>query len=164
MRKKGSLNLSMNAIVILILAITLLGLGLSFMRGLFKQMEGKVNEAVSAQELSNPPTMDNVLTTAPGDITLRKSEVGEIIIAYMSTYAGEDSCSLDIDNTGGAVVADLKWSSSSTNMQQDQINKWTVGVDNVDGATTGTELQTATMTCTVSSTSYTKDIIITFTD
>ena len=56
-RKKASLNLSINAIGILILAITMLGLGLTFMRGLFKQMEGKVSEAVSASELTNPPTI-----------------------------------------------------------------------------------------------------------
>ncbi len=35
MKKRGSLNLSINAIVILILAITMLGLGLSFMRNIF---------------------------------------------------------------------------------------------------------------------------------
>ena len=33
--KKGSLELSINAIVILIMAITMLGLGLGFMKGLF---------------------------------------------------------------------------------------------------------------------------------
>ena len=35
MKKKGSLTLSINAIVVLILAITMLGLGLSFMRNIF---------------------------------------------------------------------------------------------------------------------------------
>ena len=35
MRKRGSLNLSINAIVVLILAITMLGLGLAFMRNIF---------------------------------------------------------------------------------------------------------------------------------
>ena len=34
-QKKGALNLSINAIVILILAITMLGLGLAFMRNIF---------------------------------------------------------------------------------------------------------------------------------
>ena len=40
MSKKGSLNLSINAIVVLILAITMLGLGLGFMKTMF----GKVSE------------------------------------------------------------------------------------------------------------------------
>ena len=34
-KKRGSLQLSINAIVILILAITMLGLGLSFIKGIF---------------------------------------------------------------------------------------------------------------------------------
>ncbi|MDP7610765.1 MAG: hypothetical protein QGH19_03290, partial [Candidatus Woesearchaeota archaeon] len=88
--KKGSLNLSMNAIVVLILAITMLGLGLTFMRGLFKQATERVTEAVSAQELVNPPTVDSPLTAAPGDITIRTKEVGKIIVAYLSQYSGVD--------------------------------------------------------------------------
>lgn len=160
--RKASLSLSMNAIVILILAITLLGLGLSFMRGLFTQMEERVSEAVSAQELANPPTRDNVLTTAPGDITLRKAEVGEIIIAFMSTYPGTDSCYLGIAQTAGASVATPKYSGTATNIDQDKIRKWTVGI--VSTGTTGTGLYTATMNCTASDpdTTYTKDIVVTF--
>jgi len=38
MRKKGALELSINAIVIVILAMTLLGLGLGFVRGLFNKV------------------------------------------------------------------------------------------------------------------------------
>tara|TARA_Y100000310_G_scaffold82580_1_gene79184 strand:- start:236 stop:589 length:354 start_codon:yes stop_codon:yes gene_type:complete len=44
MHKKASLNLSINAIVILILAITMLGLGLAFMRNIFGQATGEFSE------------------------------------------------------------------------------------------------------------------------
>jgi hypothetical protein len=44
MNKKASLNLSINAIVILILAITMLGLGLAFMRNIFGQATGEFTE------------------------------------------------------------------------------------------------------------------------
>jgi len=47
MNKKGDLSLSINAIVILILAITMLGLGLAFMRNIFNQA-GEQITAVSA--------------------------------------------------------------------------------------------------------------------
>jgi len=43
-QKKGSLQLSINAIVILILAITLLGLGLGFIKGMFKGTLGKLTK------------------------------------------------------------------------------------------------------------------------
>lgn len=69
MKKRGSLNLSINAIVILILAITMLGLGLTFMREIFggateeftkvsgtveKQMIDQMRESNSVIELSRP--------------------------------------------------------------------------------------------------------------
>ena len=49
---KGDLSLSINAIVILILAITMLGLGLAFLRGTFKKTTGeftKVSETIKNQ-------------------------------------------------------------------------------------------------------------------
>jgi len=69
MKKRGSLNLSINAIVVLILAITMLGLGLSFMRNIFggateeftkvsgtveKQMIDQMKESNKVVDLSNP--------------------------------------------------------------------------------------------------------------
>ncbi|MCK5107704.1 MAG: hypothetical protein KAQ83_03175 [Nanoarchaeota archaeon] len=69
MRKRGSLNLSINAIVVLILAITMLGLGLAFMRNIFggateefqktsgeieKQMIDQMKESNKVVSLSRP--------------------------------------------------------------------------------------------------------------
>ncbi len=51
MRKKGSLQLSINAIVILILAITLLGLGLGFIKKQFGTVTAKFEEA--SQDIEN---------------------------------------------------------------------------------------------------------------
>ena len=42
--KKGGLQISINAIVILILAITVLGIGLGFIRGMFQQTIGQLGE------------------------------------------------------------------------------------------------------------------------
>ena len=50
MRKKGSLNLSVNAIVILILAITMLGLGLGFVKGMFGKVSGQLEEKISQEQ------------------------------------------------------------------------------------------------------------------
>ena len=67
--KKASLNLSINAIVILILAITMLGLGLAFMRNIFgsatqefeevggtvkKQMIDQMKESTKIVDISRP--------------------------------------------------------------------------------------------------------------
>ncbi len=154
-KKKGSLSLSMNAIVILILAITLLGLGLSFMRGLFKQMEVKTQAAVSAQELSNPPTSDNPITTAPGTITLRESERGKILMAFMNMGPGtkycqlnmEDGDGLDISPSGTSGIKNIViFNAGISQMAQDQINTWTLSVDgSIPG--TGTQIVTAKVCC-----------------
>ena len=162
--KKGSLNLSMNAIVVLILAITMLGLGLTFMRGLFKQATERVTEAVSAQELVNPPTVDSPLTAAPGDLTMRTKDVGKIIVAYLSQYSGVDECTLTISATpAGIDVVTIAANNQAVFMQQDQINTWTVALTSIDGSATGTGIYTATMACSTSSTSYNKDIVVTVT-
>ncbi len=61
-RKKADLSLSINAIVILILAITVMGLGLTFIRGLFKGATEKLGGALEAAELKNPPSAEKQLT------------------------------------------------------------------------------------------------------
>src|SRR3989344_3329798 len=154
--KKADLSLSINAIVVLILAITMLGLGLTFMRGLFKQATEKVEAAVSAQELTNPPTIDNPLTVAPSELTLRKDKKDKITIAFLNTGA-ERICALSAPIFGiGAASASLTYNMNGATMKTDQINTWTVGVS--AGATAGTDLFTLTMTCMADK--YTKDIVI----
>ena len=60
--KKADLSLSINTIVILILAITVMGLGLTFIRGLFKGAQEKLGGALQATELDNPPTAEKPIT------------------------------------------------------------------------------------------------------
>lgn len=50
MNKKGSLNLSINAIVVLILAITMLGLGLTFMKTMFGKVTTQFEDISSELE------------------------------------------------------------------------------------------------------------------
>ena len=152
--------MSMNAIVILILAITMLGLGLTFMRGLFKQATEKLTEAVTAKELVNPPTEDNPLTTAPGELTLRlNKESGKIIVAYMNSLSSDDSCKLSVGaavGSSGIAVDQISYYSSDVKMKPEQINTWTIGVD---PTADGTVIFPITMACT--NHDYRKDIVIT---
>ena len=60
--RKASLNLSINAIVVLILAITMLGLGLGFIRTMFKGATSKLGSAVEGVSLKNPADASNPLT------------------------------------------------------------------------------------------------------
>lgn len=178
--KKSSLSLSINAIVILILAITMLGLGLTFMRGLFKQATEKVEAAVSAQELTNPPTIDNVMTISPGKTTKRLKDVGKVLVAFMNTGA-ESYCALSVyNNSGVKMVPDgsdmviYNDGATTSKMTIDQINTWTISIlaDLTDAGTT--EVYTALMcchltdgdkaeSCDTESTQFKKDFVVTYT-
>lgn len=68
MDKKGALELSVNAIVILIIAISMLGLGLGFVRGMFGKTSGQFEELIGAEQ--DPPT-----PTGSDPITLSKERV-----------------------------------------------------------------------------------------
>ncbi|MFH1174270.1 MAG: hypothetical protein V1725_04000 [archaeon] len=57
-RKKGSLELSVNAIVVLVMAIAVLGLGLAFIRGLIQKGQEKFDTIISGTELENPARAD----------------------------------------------------------------------------------------------------------
>ncbi len=169
--KKSALNLSINAIVILILAITMLGLGLTFMRGLFKQATTKVEAAVSAQELVNPPTVDSPLTVAPAEISVRSGKQDKSTAAFLNTK-GTVLCQLDDASKGGGGTASVVLNKNPSKMTTDQINTWTISVT---GTTEGTQLYTLTMSCGVdddlSTTlesgeiddTYTRDVVITIT-
>ena len=67
-RKKASLNISVEAIIILIFAITMLGLGLGFIRGMF----GKVTTQLE-QQIANEPEPFSPTSTTP--ITVSRESI-----------------------------------------------------------------------------------------
>ena len=74
MNKKGSLELSVNAIVILILAITMLGLGLGFMKGMFGKVSAKVDTAIGGTDIQNPATAENPFVLVSKDAIIKRGE------------------------------------------------------------------------------------------
>ena len=80
--KKADLSLSINAIVVLILAITMLGLGLAFLRGTFKktteqfaEVSGTVKEQITEEIKSKGEKL--FIRGAP-EIDVRKGETKEV--------------------------------------------------------------------------------------
>lgn len=87
--KKGDLSISVNAIVILIIAVVALGLILMFMQGMFKKAGGKIEQAIGLGELDNPPSIENPITLTPSEISLRVgSDPQTLILNFMSTGSG----------------------------------------------------------------------------
>ena len=105
MNKNGSLELSVNAIVVLILAITMLGLGLGFMKGMFGKVSQNVDTAIGQNQLTNPPTVNNPFTLSSNQISLARGATQTITLAYYNEgngdvdFAPEYGCS-PVDVTG----------------------------------------------------------------
>jgi len=181
--KKASLSLSLNAIVILILAVAMLGLGLAFIRGIFKNVTGKVDEAVSIADLTNPPTRDRPITMTPPRVELRSNEKFNIKVAFLNTLDDGKEFKLTIlpsgtDATNHPEVCTvaapcnipLVFNEQSVTMAKDQINVWTIAITpNEDSLTPpgGTLQSSVTYLYTVKmeeiapgTTSYTSDFIV----
>src|SRR3990167_2593604 len=75
--KKGSLEISIQAIVIVVLAMTLLGLGLGFVKGMFKNIGGiqeSVSDQVKEQVLEDLRTGDKKISFPRSEVRISKGE------------------------------------------------------------------------------------------
>ena len=85
--KKGSLSLSINAIVILILAITMLALGIGFIKNLFPDISAKVQEKVTDENEPPIPSRDNPITFSRDNVIGVK---GDSEFIKVSVYCNND--------------------------------------------------------------------------
>ena len=99
-RKKASLNLSVNAIVVLILAITMLGLGLGFMKNTFggvteqfEQVSGDLEKQL-VKELENKglPAAFSVYS-----IDMDKSETKDLFFSVKASVTALTPCDIKYD-------------------------------------------------------------------
>jgi hypothetical protein len=97
MNKKGALELSINAIVILIIAITMLGLALGFTRGMFGKASGQFDEMISTEAEPPTPSSSEPLTFSKEKII---TEASKPVILKIGVYnpTGED---LSASQSGG---------------------------------------------------------------
>jgi hypothetical protein len=98
-KKKGSLELSINAIVIIVLAFVLLGLGLGFVRSQFKSMGStttQVQEQVKSQILEDLRTGDKKISFPSQRVTIEKGSNLDLAIGVKNTGNSELKFYLDI--------------------------------------------------------------------
>jgi len=103
--KRGSLNLSINAIVILILAITMLGLGLGFMKNTFSKTTSQfddVSEDMKSTMIEDLKSSNERLVFNKYDIEIKKGKEKEVYYAInndnaaLTTFQISFSCSTAI--------------------------------------------------------------------
>ena len=84
--KKGAMELSSSTIVVLIIAIVVLGLALTLIRGLFSNVGGKFGSIVSATQLDDRPTADNPITI-PGTVNVKQKSIKKVKIGFYNKKA-----------------------------------------------------------------------------
>lgn len=93
MNKKASLELSIQSIVIVVIAFVVLGLGLGFVRGQFKSMTETttgVQEQIRQQILEDLRTGDKKLSFPATTLTIDKGGSQDIAIGVKNTLASGD--------------------------------------------------------------------------
>ena len=83
--RKGSLQLSVNAIVVLVLAITMLGLGLAFTKGKFSEL----GERIEIPEPDYPATEAKPIVLSVNEIQLKQGKAGGFSVNYYNSGAGD---------------------------------------------------------------------------
>lgn len=103
MKKRGALELSVNSIVIMVIAFVVLGLILTFTRMIFKTAEEKTVGAFAITDLETKPTAENPITF-PRTVNIKKdgketmkigfynrgSDTAEAAVFNISSCVGED--------------------------------------------------------------------------
>lgn len=85
--KKGSLQLSVNAIVVFVLAFAMLGVGLFLTNMIKEQVGGGVMSVVDINELRNPPSADDSITISR-EVTIKKGKKINLDVGYYNKDSG----------------------------------------------------------------------------
>jgi hypothetical protein len=82
--KKGAMEISVGAIVVLILAITFLSLGLVFMKGMLGKMFMKFDEQISQEPEPAKPSLSYPITLSRNPVKTKQDEVEAIKISILN--------------------------------------------------------------------------------
>jgi len=107
MRKKGGMELSINAIVILIIAMVVLGIGILFIRGMFAKAQTTTFKALSAQDTANPASADRPFM-ADREVTLSPTNpTATVAVSAYNVLSGSSPVNITLtgckNSTGGDV-------------------------------------------------------------
>lgn len=102
LKKRGSLSLSINAIVVLIMAITMLGIGLAFMRNsmgkTMKQFEN-VNEDIKSEMIKELQSSSSRLAFKGEDVKFKAGEKREMYFGLKNDGSASATYTIDIGCT-----------------------------------------------------------------
>ncbi len=84
LNKKASLEIGVNTIVILVIAMVLLGLGIGFIRGLFQQAN-VLPALIDTDQFDTPPTAQEPIRLTPSSIDIKRGDSKEVKVGIYNT-------------------------------------------------------------------------------
>ncbi|MEK6964024.1 MAG: hypothetical protein AABX70_06340 [Nanoarchaeota archaeon] len=118
LRKKGDLSLSVNAIVVLILAIVLLAFGLSFITKLLSKGESSLEGLFPSPQVQ--PTSTKPIAI-PDSLLIKSGDQVRFSIPILNTVSAPLSGGLVLSGAGCPNTADVVSESFSTPLQSGQV-------------------------------------------
>jgi len=119
MNKKASMQLGINAIVILIIALAILGLAMSFITSLFRGGQSKLGGLIERTDLPVHADATNPLVFDSSDIKVKPGKTAKLIVSvYNSDFGEEDKVGLElmscVDSAGKELCVPGSTSTSCT--------------------------------------------------
>lgn len=103
MNKKGAIELSMTTIIVVVIGVTLLSLGLFWVRGMFENLEGISGDAFdhARDAIDQIGQANEPLTISPSQITLepKKNDAVGIIVANLESGGGDITVTLHAETS-----------------------------------------------------------------
>ena len=100
--KKADLSLSVNAIVVLILAIVMLGLALGFVKTMFGKSANQFDEIISTEKDPEQADVNEPIKLSKGTISLKAKEVGVLKVSVFNPGFVDYG---ELERTGEAYLA-----------------------------------------------------------
>lgn len=98
--KKGSLEIGINTIVILVIAMVLLGLGIGFIRNLF-QNAGELPELIDTDQLGTQPTSSDPILISPSAIEVKAGDSKEVRVGVYNNKETSRDFEITVDQCMG---------------------------------------------------------------
>ncbi|KYK25617.1 hypothetical protein AYK26_05760 [Euryarchaeota archaeon SM23-78] len=114
--KKASMQLGINAIVVLIIALAILGLAMSFITNLFKGGESKLGGLIDRTDLPVHADSVNPLVFDFSDITVKAGRSAKLVVSVYNSDFGEDSVGLALVSCVDSAGTQLTLTSTDPDM------------------------------------------------
>ncbi len=107
--KRASLEIGVNTIVILVIAMMLLGLGIGFIRGLFNKAN-QLPGLIDTSQWQNPPTASTPIVLTPSSLSVKGGDSSNLVVGIYNKEASSGSLQFIVDITGctGGVFPSVK--------------------------------------------------------